>query len=556
MGERRQTQAGFGHPRRREVDQLALAVLLDLPVELGLRRGQLDPQDLLEARGEFRGDRPLGPPQQVGRRLPAQPLVVPRAFLGAEAGGQAGQVAGKQEFEQRAQVPQGVLQRGTGEEEPRARPQGTERGRTLGTSVLDVLGLVRHHARELYPGEKLLVAGEGAVAGDQEIGPRQFSGGRQAAGAVMHRHAQARGEPRGLPAPVLEQRGGTDDERRADRCRVRAMGRGEEGERLQGLPQAHLVREDPAEALAVQVPQPRHPEPLVRAQQRVEAGGHRRGLEGGQAFDRPGEALPLRRGTEARRDILQQLRDLGHPAPRHPLARDRGHRRPWVGGQGLLGARETDGEFRVDQEHPPLGLEITPPRRERGPELGLGSAFRGEPEFHAELVAGGLHLRGQPGGHEVRGLPCEGRGEARGERAPQPFAVPREEREGAVPVAQPPPPVGRLQQEARFLDQPERLRVLRVFPRGQGQREVVLGAVDLERPEPFRGPCAGRAPGGRRSRGRRRFAQEGVVPPGARGAALHKNALARRRAAEFAQLPPVQLQHARRLRSAPTLQQG
>ena len=55
--------------------------------------------DLFDFFGKFRGHRHLGAAQDIGRRLGAQPVVVPIAFVAAQAGGKFFEESGEQELE-------------------------------------------------------------------------------------------------------------------------------------------------------------------------------------------------------------------------------------------------------------------------------------------------------------------------------------------------------------------------------------------------------------------------------------------------------------------------
>ena len=124
-------------------------------------------------------------------------------------------------------------------------------------------------------------------------------GDRVAAGAaVVDRDAQLRREALGLPQPVADDRGGRDDERRP---RVVV---GDEREQHRGLPEAHVVGEDPAEPVALEPDQPVEPVALVVAQRDLD---HRRARRC---------ARPARAATCPRARGRASCRDRGRPRAR------------------------------------------------------------------------------------------------------------------------------------------------------------------------------------------------------------------------------------------------
>ena len=111
------------------------------------------------------------------------------------------------------------------------------------------------------------VAPQQAVAGDDDVGVRR-RGDRVAPGAaVMHDDAQVRREPLGFSHPVPHDGRGRDDQRRP-----LVVVRGE-GEEHRGLPEPHVVGEDPAEVVAFEPDEPVEPVALVVAQRDLDRVG-------------------------------------------------------------------------------------------------------------------------------------------------------------------------------------------------------------------------------------------------------------------------------------------
>jgi hypothetical protein len=82
----------------------------------------------------------------------------------------------------------------------------------LGAAVFDVLGFVGDDAGELDGGEQVLIAGERAVAGDDEVVRGEVGGRFEAVRGMVDKSAELRGEAGGLAAPVFKEGGGADHE--------------------------------------------------------------------------------------------------------------------------------------------------------------------------------------------------------------------------------------------------------------------------------------------------------------------------------------------------------
>ena len=164
LGEGGELEFAFARAAGFEVEELAFGFFLGVAVEFGLRGGEFAPDGLLEFFGELGSDGAFGAAENVGRGLRAEAFVEPDAFVAAEAGGDAREVAGEEEFEERAEIVEGIFERSAGEEEARAGAEGAEGGGVLRATVFDVLGFVGDDAGEFDGGEKVLVAGERAVS--------------------------------------------------------------------------------------------------------------------------------------------------------------------------------------------------------------------------------------------------------------------------------------------------------------------------------------------------------------------------------------------------------
>ena len=92
-----------------------------------------------------------------------------------------------------------------------------------------MLGFVGDDAGELHGGEEILIAGEGAVARDDEIVRGEIGGRFEAIGGMVDEGAELRSEASGFAAPIFEQGGGTDDEADAAARRVESGGLSVEG---------------------------------------------------------------------------------------------------------------------------------------------------------------------------------------------------------------------------------------------------------------------------------------------------------------------------------------
>ncbi len=481
-----------------------------------------------------------------------QALIEPAPLLPAGPRRHRIQVAGQDEVEERAQVGERILHRRAGEQKAPLGAQAAQGPGVLGAPVLEVLGLVGDRAGELEALKERLVPHEGAVAGDDQVQRPERRGARQPPVAMVDEDAQVRGEARGLAPPVLQQGGRADDQ---GRHRSGPADGGEEAQGLQGLPEAHLVGEDPAQPVAVQMPEPGDPEALVRPQPAVQLRRQGRRRQARELAQGRAAGPPGGRRLEAWRQLGQELLGRRHLRGAHPPALPRRHGPLRVSGQRALGLAQPAELFAVEQDDLAGGLDVASARQQGAPQLGLRGRSGPQPEGDFEAVAG----RG--GGAEnlrrphARGVPLEIGSESRRKFAAQAPAFGGQKRQGLVPVAQPPLAVRGLGQEAVALQELEHGRIARVLPGGQGDRQEMLAAVDCHRlgrrPRPRRRGGSGLVRR-RRRRGRQQLGDSDQPPPLPGDRALGRlrpgeERLARQGRGQFAQLRPAQLQeHPRR----------
>ena len=142
---------------------------------------------------------------------------------------------------------------------------------SVGSGVLDVLGLVQRQPTPTHGGEMV------GVSGDQRIGGEHHVGGRRPldklglvvvpVAAVVHQHRQPGGEPCDLPLPVAQHRHRCDHQGGPGR-RVGQHG----GDELRCLAQAHVVGQACTQPQPSEEGQPAHAPLLVRAEDALEPG--------------------------------------------------------------------------------------------------------------------------------------------------------------------------------------------------------------------------------------------------------------------------------------------
>jgi len=155
--------------------------------------------------GRFGGDGVFRAAEDVGGGFGAEAFVEPGAFGGGGAGGDFVEVAGEEEFEEGAEIVEGVFDGRAGEEEAAAGAERAEGGGVLGSAVFDVLGFVADDGGERDGGKELPVAGKRAVGRDDQVVRGEFGGGGEAAVTVMDEDAELGGKAGGFAAPVFQQ---------------------------------------------------------------------------------------------------------------------------------------------------------------------------------------------------------------------------------------------------------------------------------------------------------------------------------------------------------------
>ena len=212
---------------------------------------------------------------------------------------------------ERPQLPQMILHRRSRQAKPRRRLQPARRHRIARPRILDVLRLVQHHRMKFHPPEHRLVTHQNRIGRNHQIRlPQSFPRIRPPR-PVMHRHRQRRTELPRLTPPVRNQTRRTHNQRRPSLRRPGLLIRQQQRQRLQGLPQSHVVRQHAAKAVLRQKPQPPPARYLIRPQLRLQP---RRQLR-----------LVLPSLPQPRRQPPQPLRR--HPEHHIVIVRHRSHRR-------------------------------------------------------------------------------------------------------------------------------------------------------------------------------------------------------------------------------------
>ena len=186
----------------------------------------------------------------------------------------AAKEAGHQEVEDAPELGQAVLDRGARQRETVLGREHLDRPRRERLLVFDVLGLIEHDAEEALVGIVLHVATQEVIARDQDLVPGL---GQDAAAlwgrAGHHGHVHLRGKLGKLRLPVVDERGGANDE-----GPPAAAARKQKGDQLGRLAEAHLVGEDAAKSHVRERREPLEALALVAAQLDGQA---RRQLVGG-----------------------------------------------------------------------------------------------------------------------------------------------------------------------------------------------------------------------------------------------------------------------------------
>ena len=416
-----------------------------------------------------------------------------------------------------------------------------------------MLGLVGDDKPKRDRREELPVAGQGPVRGDYEVRGAQGTRLREAFLAVVDVDPERGREPGGLAPPVLDERGRAHDKA----CRgARGIRASEDGERLEGLSQTHLVGEDAPEAVFRQVPEPGTPQLLVGPHLRGEfrrGGGPRKD---GQGLERLRALAPGRRRREAREKFRQEFLHLGGPREGEPVRALRGARCRGIAQEGALDLLDPADFLGVDEVDEAVRLHVGAIGRLSGPEGrrigGAGAQAHAHREGIPLQICGALDR----GGLYLGGVLLEVLGELRPEAIAQALQVGGEEGKDLVAVADPPAAIRGLQDEARALHEFQGGRVAEVLAGGEGDGEEVLGAVH-DHGSLVGGGAAGPCRGGDGDCGRcGSFLQEFVVRPRERPGVLDPDRRRPQGPRELAKLRPGQLQERRKGRGhAPALEE-
>ena len=249
-------------------------------VEPPVGRVQIEHELLLLLGRQFRCDKLFGAAQQEGADAALQrpqPFVVAFSFDGCavvlgEAAAPSQQTRAR-ERDERPQLEQVVLERSAGDDEREGGVQHPGAFVALRRRVLDLLSLVENEPLPVQGRVSVELETEQRVAGHDDVRPGDLVGQCRAA-LVSHcadrSDAQLGRESRALGSPVADDAGGGDDEKRR-MLLVARLKRIEScfldhRDGLQGLTQAHVVGEHPAELVSAQEVQPGVPCALVVAQ--------------------------------------------------------------------------------------------------------------------------------------------------------------------------------------------------------------------------------------------------------------------------------------------------
>ena len=239
-------------------------------VELGLCLFQRAAGDALHLGRQVLGHFGLGAAQDEGAHAGAQVFqrlgvaVLDRLDDAALEGMLRTEEARHEEFEQAPELEEVVFNGRAGEAEPHARVDAPHGAGRDGIGVLDVLGLVEDDGIELVLLHLFEVAAQQGIGGDDQIRFRDMLEHAFAPGAVDGQAAQMRHELLRFALPVGQHGGGHHDEVGALVMMFHHVL--DEGERLHGLTEAHLVGQDAAEAVFGQEVEVGKPLQLVRAQ--------------------------------------------------------------------------------------------------------------------------------------------------------------------------------------------------------------------------------------------------------------------------------------------------
>ena len=155
-----------------------------------------------------------------------------------------------QEVHLAPQLVEAVLDGRPRKRQPPIRFQPVRRLGHLTLRVLDRLRLVEDERVPVARREELLVEPQERVARDRDVG----GGVERALRPVVDARREPRAEPADLVQPVVHHARRGDDERPSPDC----------AQRLNGLPESHVVRQEPPQSRLAQEPQPRDAATLIR----------------------------------------------------------------------------------------------------------------------------------------------------------------------------------------------------------------------------------------------------------------------------------------------------
>ena len=240
----------------------------------------------------------------------------------------------------------------------------------------------------------------------------------------------------------------------------------EERDGLEGFAEAHLVGEDAAEAVAVEVPEPGDADLLVGAKQGVERGCDGGGGELGQVSKRFAAGAPTGGRLIVRNEFVDEFLNFGDAGGGDAPGAAGGGGRGGAAGEGSLGGGQAGDFFRREKVDPALIFDVTTVGGEGGAELVFADAAGLEAEGEGELAAGLDDLALDVGLGELGGVFVEVFGEVGVEFVAEGSEVGCEKVEGFMAVAEPPFAGGGVEGEAVGFDEVEGGGVAGVLARG------------------------------------------------------------------------------------------
>ncbi len=322
---------------------------------LHLLLGQLGRHDRLRP-AQHEGSDPA--PQPGQRQLVA---ALDRPAVARDEGVHLGEEPRRGEREERPQVHEGVLHRCPRDGYHAVGLEAAQHEVGLRAGILDELRLVTDEEGPALLPQVVGVDPRHGVGGDDDVRTGDPLGERLprlAGGLAEDDDTQVRGEPGRLTCPGGEHRGRGDDEDRALQT-VLLLEAKHRSEGLQGLPQSHVVGEDPAETRVEKVAEPGEAGLLVGPQLGPQPAryGHRAGRlssvrVGSRQLGEPARRLDPRGRSEVVDGQVDEVVDVGDTVPVHPE-----HRRPVRVAQvlGLLDELDEAPQGRLVETEPDPG---------------------------------------------------------------------------------------------------------------------------------------------------------------------------------------------------------